>query len=102
MLLDAGFVAGYREFRDGYKQHNAAMKWFRESQEREDPAAARPILFSNMEPVQVAKIVHADKGMNYELDETQTVPWFWLEMVAQMKAESIHFCATETKTAVAV
>ena len=90
-MLDAAFFESFRPFTAPWKQHNAALKWFRQLQEGADPAAARPLVFNNTEKVAVAAIRHADKGTEFDFDETETVWWFWMEMVSQMDAESIQF-----------
>ena len=54
------------------------------------PAAARPLQFNNFEQVAVAAIRHADKGTDFDFDETHNVWWFWHELVGQMNQESIQ------------
>ncbi len=77
----------------GYQQHNAALKWFRmecESHYPDNPQDAPPYVFSNVEAAQVAAINHG-KGMGWDFDnQGARVPWNWLEMVAQMDAESMR------------
>ena len=80
---------GVMPWSGSYKQHNAALKFFRFTQEDEDPEAAQPLVFNNTEHVAVAAIVKG-KGMDYDFDRTQMVSWSWWEMVAQMDAESIN------------
>ena len=89
IIFDAVYFESVREWHAPYQQHNAALKWFRIMQEGEDPVAARPLVFNNFERVAVADI-QKGKGMEFDFDETRTVWWFWLDMVAQMDQPSIR------------
>ena len=69
-----------------WKDHNIALKWFRDISERDGLSQA---VFSNTHAEQVPQIRHP-KGMSYEFDEGgQRRPWTWQGMVAQMDDESM-------------
>ena len=89
IIFDAVYFESEREWHAPYQQHNAALKWFRIMQEGEDPEAALPLMFNNFERVAVAAI-QKGRGMEFDFDQTQTVWWFWLDMVAQMDQRSIQ------------
>jgi len=80
------FFRGFQEFTGNYKQHNAALKWFRRVQADEP----NDLHFSNTEKAAVAAIIK-DKGMDYDFDETRRVVWSWFEMVAQLDDESMAY-----------
>ena len=98
MLLDAAYFGSVREWRGSYKQHNAALEWFRSTTIGRlscgDPEAALPLVFNNFERVAVAAIQKGSglcgNGLTWWFDETHTVCWFWLDMVAQMDQPSIQ------------
>ena len=69
----------------GYKQHNVALKWFRDSLEDQ---GLDSLTFSNVDAHDVPAIVH-QKGPLYTFNEHQRFPWKWQEMVAQLDAESM-------------
>ena len=71
---------------DTYKQHNVALKYFRDSAEKEGLDAVN---FSNTDPDPVAQIVH-EKGMSYHFVGEPRIPWRWQEMVAQMTDDSMR------------
>ena len=77
-----------KRFRPGFKWHNAALKWFRFSCERD---GIFQIEFSNQFKAAVAEIQHAPKGMDYDFDETQTVEWSWFDMVAMLNEDSMKY-----------
>ena len=71
---------------DTYKQHNVALKYFRDSAEKE---GLDVVNFSNTDPDPVAQIVH-DRGMSYHFVGEPRIPWRWQEMVAQMTDDSMR------------
>ena len=71
-----------------WKDHNVALKWFREGCERK---GTQDFYFSNMDPETVAQIVH-EKGTAFSFDEAAPLtPWRWQEMVAQWDENSMTF-----------
>ena len=70
----------------GYKQHNIALKWFRDSREK---MGEDHVVFPNDCAVRVAHNLHL-KGTNYSWDETKWHDWTWQEMVAQMDTTSMR------------
>jgi len=86
---DMAFFQMIDGFHDGYKQHNAALKWFRSRQEANmDPFTSQPVVFSNATPAIMGQIIHPP-GMEYDFDPTVAVRWSWLEMIAQLDAASM-------------
>jgi hypothetical protein len=75
-----------------YKQHNAALKWFRdEYEDRENPFGSRtPVFGGTAVAEEISKILKyrakgkAQDNRDWDWDHTVKVPWSWLEMVAQM------------------
>jgi hypothetical protein len=73
-----------------YKQHSAALKYFRMISEAEvaDPWQAAPMAFDTSSTfMNIGKIDHP-KGMDYCFLE-EKVKWHWTELIAQMDMESI-------------
>jgi hypothetical protein len=92
-MLGIDYFFNFSAFTAGYKQHSAALKWFREFTEgaQLDPWEAAPILFEIKEsPLTINQIVHP-KGMNYHFDPRVKCKWMWQEMIAQMDEASIEF-----------
>ena len=87
-MFTVDFFKNFRTFTGAYKQHNAALKWFRVVQERLDTPC--DLHFSNTDEVAVAAIIKG-KGMDFDFDETTLWSWSWLELVAQLDDESIDF-----------
>ena len=71
-----------------WKDHNVALKWFRDSGEEN---GLDQVGFSNWGPAaQVPQILHP-KGMQYHFDtDGQWKNWQWQEMVAQMDDQSMR------------
>ena len=84
--FDLDYFRNFRDFTDGYKQHNIALKWFREFGEREEKVRVH---MDNFGPMQVPICDHP-KGMRWTFDTTRTKPWRWQEMVAQLDLESMR------------
>lgn len=93
-VFDLDFFKNINVFSGNYKQHNAALKWFRGQQEDQgfSPTAQQQqnLLFSNSEPAAVAEIVKG-KGMSYDFDTTTTKTWHWFELVAQLDDASMAY-----------
>ena len=73
-----------------WKQHNAALKWFRFEMEqtlRNDPRACPVNEFPNA-AVWVPLLVHAPKGTGYHFDMEQKRQWDWRDMLFQLTDES--------------
>jgi hypothetical protein len=84
--FDCAYFQNFRDFTDGYKQHNIALKWFRELGERQ---GAEYIIMDNSRPMQVPLCDHP-KGMLWQFDETRSTDWRWQEMVAQLDLQSMR------------
>ena len=95
--FDLAYFQRFRPFTGGYKQHNIALKLFRNLAERRN---LNFIVFDNHRCVNVAVCDHP-KGMLFSFDETRTTEWNWKEMVAQMDAESMKRVVEGPNAAVA-
>ena len=63
-VFDLNYFQSFQPFTDGYKQHNAALKFFRGQQElQDDPMQSPSLQFHVSTPTAVAVIKHAPKGM---------------------------------------
>ena len=94
-IFDIEYFRGFRRFTGGYKQHNAALKYFRAKQENPDDPGASPHLdFPPEGPTAVAVIKHADKGMAWEFSQDEWTEWFWHEMIAQLDDASMRTVVT--------
>ena len=96
-VWDLEFFAALKKekrFTPGYRQHNAALKWFRDKCEREHVAEAK---FSNQTKAAVAGIRHP-KGMSYTFDESEMGEWSWWEMVAMLNSESMEFVVASDRS----
>ena len=88
--FDLNYFRSFRPFTDTYKQHNAALKWFRGQQELQDDPMQSPCLqFHVSTPTAVAVINHASKGMTWEFTDERT-QWSWHELVAQLDEASME------------
>jgi hypothetical protein len=91
VFFDLAYFKAYRPITGHWKQHNAALKWFRLISERgQANDASAEIVFPNHEAVAVATIMHDDVGTDFKFDETAMVPWKWHEMIAHMDAEAME------------
>ena len=70
---------------DTHKQHNAALKWFR--QEFESAVAGQSMVLPNS--CEIPAIVKG-RGMDWDFNRAVLVKWSWHEMVAQLDAESMR------------
>ena len=69
----------WQNFSAHYRQHNAALKWFRLRLERPGfPPAEQPITQLQQPECYIPSIDHP-KGMHYSLDPDNPVRWSWLE-----------------------
>ena len=78
----------YKSFTEDYKQHKAALKYFREQLGTPNDPLKSSVKSLRVQEA-VCPIKHGD-GMEYEVDWCVQKPWSWLEMVAQLTAESIR------------
>jgi hypothetical protein len=78
------YFQSFRSWTGTYKQHNIALKWFRDSSEQR---GQHSVIFDNS--VEVPEIVHP-KGMQYSFNEEIKNSWTWQEMVAQMDEYSMR------------
>ena len=84
-VFDLNYFRSFRPYTGGWKQHNAALKYFRAQQELDDDPLQSPCLqFHVSTPAAVAAINHAAKGMTWEFSDEMT-EWSWHEMVAQLE-----------------
>ena len=89
-VFDLNYFRSFRPFTDTYKQHNAALKFFRGQQELQDDPMQSPCLqFHVSTPAAVAVINHASKGMTWEFTDERT-QWSWHEMIAQLDEASME------------
>ena len=97
--MDYFFAWG--QFSEGYKQHNAALKFLREQQENADDPSNSPTLHLDADGwTAVAVINHDAKGMGWKWkDESRW--WSWHKMTAQMTEESRATVVKGPKAAVA-
>ena len=84
-IFDLNYFRGYTDFTATYKQHNIALKWFRDSSERE---GRTQVIFSNTRDSLVPQIIHG-KGPLYSFNEDEMFSWRWQEMVAQLDDASM-------------
>jgi len=88
-VYDIAFFITYKDFTGHWRQHSAALKWFRGDQENaKDPESSQPFTFPNDEKVELPAIIHPP-GMDFTFDESKKVKWSWLEMVAQLDDASM-------------
>ena len=84
-IFDLGYFINYGIV-GHWKQHNAALKYFRMICERDGDDF---FWFSNDGADAVGTILHDDVGTEYTFDETKMIPWKWQEMIAQMDRTSM-------------
>ena len=85
--FDLEYFLSFQDFTWSYRQHNVALKWFRQFCEN---AGLTEYIFSNTAVADVPIINHR-QGMSYSFDdESMTVPWRWQEMVANLNADAIR------------
>ena len=82
------FFSAMTDCKGQWRQHNAALKWFRLRCERE--RIDEGFLFSNSHVTAVAAIVHP-AGMQYWFVEEEMREWSWHEMVAQLDRKSLTY-----------
>ena len=68
------------------KQHNVALKWFRQDAEAK---GLDVVEFSNIEASLMPEIVHA-KGTEFEFRGEPRIEWRWQDMVAQLRNEDLQ------------
>ena len=74
-------------FEGDFKQHSAALKFFRKRCERERNNEG--LVLSNSHKAAVAAIVHP-RGMEYCFEEADMRVWSWWELVAQLDEDSLR------------
>ena len=87
---DLDLFMSISHFEGAYKQHNAALKYFRKIAERNGSEGLR---FSTSRKAAVAAIIHPP-GMSYDFDEDDLREWSWWELVAQLNGASLA-CVVE-------
>ena len=75
-------------FEGQFKQHSAALKFFRERCESD--GRGEGFILSNSHKAEVAAIMHPP-GMEFWFDHADMRVWSWWELVAQMDEESIRY-----------
>ena len=84
------FMNLHFKFTGSYRQHNAALEYFREEcEDSYDPCLSHGLAFPNDKPVEIP-IVYWNKGGGLGFDRTKMVPWSWQELVAQLDSDSIR------------
>ena len=92
-MFDLAYFRGWGPFTGSYRQHDAALKYFRD--EHEDPRApftSAPVVFSNADPAAVAAVIWG-AGQARGFNRGRTVEWKWQELIAQLSAESLSVAA---------
>ena len=84
-IFDLAYFENYGDFTYPFRQHNAALKWFRDSTEL---AGGHELIFSNI-AMEMPQINHP-KGMDYSFDLSRKNPWRWQEMVALLDRQSMQ------------
>ena len=79
-----------KKWRGNWKQHNAALKWFRDVMVTGRHGAYHIMWFAD-EPVAVATMIHAAKGPTFHFDEPWTRDWDWKEMLCQLDEDSLKY-----------
>ena len=93
-VFDLNYFQSFQPFTSGYKQHNAALKFFRAEVElQDDPMQSPSLQFHVSTPTAVAVIKHAPKGMTWEFSDEWTT-WSWHEMIAQLDEASMEEVVT--------
>ena len=87
-VFTAEFFLRMVAFEGQYKQHSAALKYFREMCELDGRADG--FILSNSEKAAVAAIIHPP-GYEFWFNSTDMRGWSWWEFVAQMDEESIRY-----------
>ena len=82
-------VSASPNYTASYKQHNAALKWFRQKMESEE----HPLPHKLPNNGAVAAIVHPP-GMGNTFNTDVSHDWSWLEMVAQLDPQSMAFAVS--------
>ena len=78
--------------RRSYRQHNAALKWFRELLQHSDEHA---VVFPNID-LDLPACVH-EHGMNYNWNYDDMQQWCWLDCVSQLTCASMKILVQGTE-----
>ena len=81
------FFSAMTDCKGQWRQHNAALNWFRTRCEREGPYEG--FALENSHVAAVAAIVHP-RGEEYHFVEDDLHEWSWHEMVAQLDRASLE------------
>ena len=87
-VFTAEFFLRMAAFEGQYKQHSAALKYFREMCELDGRVDG--LILSNSHKAAVAAIIHPP-GTAFWFDSADMRGWSWWEFVAQMDEESIRY-----------
>ena len=91
------YFLGYGPFTGSYRQHNAALKFFRDEHEhRILPFESAPALFSNTQTDAVASVVWG-RGQAWGWNRECMVQWSWKEMIAQLDEASMRVAVQGTE-----
>ena len=80
----------WTSFSAHYKQHNAALKWFRMLAENDTLPVHAQATRQLCTQCTIGQISHP-KGTDYSFNLEPKVPWTWIEMVSQMTDDSIEY-----------
>ena len=85
-MLDAEFFKSFRPFTAPWKQHNAALKWFRHFLESSEEKCIEFV----QDRYDVATLIHG-KEEAFTFNTNEMVVWEWKEMVCQLNDESMQY-----------
>ena len=88
LVLNVEHFLRMEAFEGQFKQHSAALKFFRG--QCESDGRGEGFIFSNSHKAKVAAIIHPP-GMEFWFDHADVRVWSWWELVAQMDEESIRY-----------
>ena len=93
--FDVDHFKSLTEFSGSYKQHNLALKGYREYCRVDGPIykeiAKLGVSFSNAMLAAVAEVVHDKKGPDFQVDLKKMKHYNWKEMIAQLRDEDIEW-----------
>ena len=84
----------FSQITGSYRQHSAALKYFRDqTEDPDDPFNSPHRVFDNLAPAEVATVIWG-KGPNWSFDRNRMVKWSWTEMIAQLDVPSMDIVVT--------
>jgi len=89
--FEKDFFKNARPFRNDYKQHNVALKWFRQYSEWAEDSRSK--WFDNTYNYYIPPMLKG-AGMDYSFDcdlNAEWWAWHWVEMISQLDNESIDY-----------